>query len=202
MEYSPSDTGIPGHNAGFSGPSDNGTPRHSSGSATVSQESGDGQFHWSDVIPSQLEELALLENGFVLALWGGVAVAAGAALPFVYHTQATVDGLSVASGFGIGVGYRLISCLFGLVLAGLALSTRRWPGSRRRFAVAALVVSLLGLAGYLIFALAGVAGVTVQTALGPAQVSWYPSIGALLSIGGCAADAIAAIVMLRTRTPR
>ena len=63
-------------------------------------------------------------------------------------------------------------------------------------------MSLLGSAGYLIFALAGVAGVTVQTALGPAQVSWYPSIGALLSIGGCAADAIAAIVMLRTRTPR
>ena len=147
MEYSPSNTGIPGHNAGFTGSSGNGTPRQSSGSPSVSQETGSRQFHWSDVVPSQLEELALLENGFVLALWGGIAVAAGAALPFIYHTQATVDGLPVASGFGIGAGYRFISFLFGLVLAGLALSTRYWPGSRRRFAIAALVVSLLGSAG-------------------------------------------------------
>jgi hypothetical protein len=66
--------------------------------------------------------------------------------------------------------------------------------------VLALVLSLLGFAGYFLFALAGVAGITMQTDAGPAQVSWDPSIGALLSIGGCAACAIAAIVMLHTRT--
>jgi hypothetical protein len=62
-------------------------------------------------------------------------------------------------------------------------------------------VSLLGLAGYCFFTLAGVADITMQTDAGPAQVSWDPSIGALLSIAGCAACAVAAIVMLRTRPP-
>jgi hypothetical protein len=32
-------------------------------------------------------------------------------------------------------------------------------------------------------------------------VSWYPNIGALDSIAGCAACVIAAIVMLRTPAP-
>ena len=49
--------------------------------------------------------------------------------------------------------------------------------------------------------LAGVAGITTQIDAIPAQVSWDPSIGALLSIAGCVACAVAAIVMLRTRTP-
>lgn len=53
-------------------------------------------------------------------------------------------------------------------------------------------------AGYSLFTLAGVAGFTEQTGV---QVSWDPSIGALLSIGGCAACVAAAIVMLRTRPP-
>ena len=60
-------------------------------------------------------------------------------------------------------------------------------------------MSLLGLAGYCLFTLIGLAGISVQTGCGTAQLSWDPSIGALLSIGGCAACVIAAIIMLRTR---
>jgi len=189
MEYSQ-------RNAGFPGLSDGGTQGQSSGQPTAVPDTGSGSFSWSGVVPPQLEEIAMRENGFVLALWGGIGVAIGALLPFIYNVQA--DGTPAAAGYVINAGDRFISLFFGLLLAGLAVSTRYWPVYRRRIAIASLVVSLLGFAGYCLFTLAGVAGITDQTGL---QVSWYPNIGALDSIAGCAACAIAAIVMLRTRTP-
>jgi len=192
MEYSQ-------RNAGFPGLSDGGTQGQSSGQPTAVPDTGSGSFSWSGVVPPQLEEIAMRENGFVLALWGGIGVAIGALLPFIYNVQA--DGTPAAAGYVINAGDRFISLFFGLLLAGLAVSTRYWPVYRRRIAIASLVVSLLGFAGYCFFTLAGPAGITMQTNAGPAQVSWDPSIGALLSIAGCAACAVAAIVMLRTRPP-
>ena len=197
--YPQGNAGFPGRNAAFPGLPDGGPQRESSGQPAAAPENGSGQFSWSGVVPPQLEEIAMRGNGLVLALWGGIAVAAGAVLPFIYNVQ--VDGTPSASGFLISAGDRFISLLFGLLLAGLALWTRYRPAFRRRIAIASLAVSLLGLAGYCLFTLAGVAGTTMQTDVGPAQVSWDPSISALLSIGGCAACAIAAIVMLRTRPP-
>jgi hypothetical protein len=191
MEYSQ-------RNAGFPGLSDGGTQRQSSEQPTAAPETSSGQFSWSGAVRPRLEEVAMRENGFVLALWGGIGIVIGALLPFIFHAQATVDGAQVASGFGIGIGYRLISLFFGLLLAGLAVSTRYWPVLRRPVAISSLVLSLLGFAGYVLFTLAGVAGIAEQTGL---QVSWYPNIGALDSIAGSAACAIAAIVMLRTRPP-
>jgi len=196
MEYSQRDAGFPGRNAAFPGLPDGGTPRQSSGQPAAAPGTGSGPFSWSGVVPPQLEEIAMRENGFVLALWGGIGVVIGAVLPFIYNVQ--VDGTPFPSGSLIGAGDRFISLLFGLLLAGLALWTRYRPAYRRRIAIASLVVSLLGLAGYCLFTLAGVAGITEQTGV---QVSWYPNIGALDSIAGCAACAIAAIVMLRTRPP-
>ena len=198
--YSQRNAGFPGRNAAFPGLSDGGTQRQSSGQPMAAPGTGSGQFSWSGVVPPQLEEIAMRENGFVLALWGGIGVAIGALLPFVYNVQTTVDGTSFPTG-GVDAGERFISFLFGLLLAGLALWTRYRPAFRRRIAIASLVASLLGLAGYCLFTLAGIANITVQTANGPTQYSWDPSIGALLSIGGCAACAIATIVMLRTRPP-
>jgi hypothetical protein len=167
-------------------------------------ETGSGQSVWPGVMPKQLEEIAMRGNGLVLSLWGGIAVAVGALLPFIYNVQTTVDGTSFATGAVVSAGDRFISLLFGLLLAGLALWTRYRPVFRRRIAIASLVVSLLGFVGYCLFTLAGfsgVSGITVQEGYGLDQVSWDPSIGALLSIGGCAACVIAAIVMLRTRPP-
>jgi hypothetical protein len=185
-------------NAAFPGLSDGGTQRKSSEQPTGAPETGSGSFSWSGVVRPRLEEVAMRENGFVLALWGGIGIVIGAVLPFIFHAQATVDGAPVASGFGIGIGYRFISLFFGLLLAGLAVSTRCWPVFRRPIAISALILTLLGFAGYSLFTLAGVTGVTEQTGV---QVSWYPNIGALDSIAGCAACAIAAIVMLRTPAP-
>jgi hypothetical protein len=199
MEYQQRNTGFPGRNTEFPGLYDGGTQRQSYEQPTAAPETGSGQFSWSGVMPPQLEEIAMRGNGLVLALWGGSAVAAGALLPFIYNVQ--VDGTPFATGSVISAGDRFTSLLFGLLLAGMALSTRYRPVYRGRLAIISLVLSLLGFAGYFLFALAGVAGNTMQTDVGPAQVSWDPSIGALLSIGGCAACVIAAIVMLRTRTP-
>ena len=161
-------------------------------------ETGSGQSIWPGVVPQQFEEIAMRGNGLVLALWGGAAVAVSALLPFIANVQTTVDGTSFATGFGFSAGDRFTSFLFGLLLAGLALWTRYRPVFRRRIATASLITSLLGLAGYCLFTLIGIANFTVQTSDGPTQYSWDPSIGALLSIGGCAACAIAAAVMLRT----
>jgi hypothetical protein len=196
MEYSQRNAGLSGSNSAFPGLSDGGTQRPSSEQPAAAPETGSGSFSWSDVVPPQLKEIAMRENGFVLALWGGIGIAIGALVPFVYHVQ--VDGSPFAAGSLIGAGDRFLSLFFGLLLAGLALWTRYRPAYRRGIAIASLVVSLLGLAGYCLFTLAGVAGVTEQSGV---QVSWYPNIGALDSIAGCAACGIAAIVMLRTRPP-
>jgi hypothetical protein len=196
MEYTPRNGAFPGHGTQFSGTSENSTDGQ-----PAAAENTAGQFRWPSFVPSRIGEIAMRGHGYVLAVSGGTAVCAGALLPFMFHAQASVDGAQVLSGFGIGLGYRVISFLFGALLAGLAYWTRRSPARRRPIAMGALVTSVLGFAGYFLYALIGINGLTVSTDLGPAQVSWYPSIGLLLSIAGCAACAIAAIVIRRT-SPR
>jgi hypothetical protein len=196
MEYQQRNAGFPGRNAAFPGLPDGGTQRQSSEQPTAAPETGSRQFSWPDVVPPRLEEVAMRENGFVMALWGGIGIVIGAVLPFICNVQ--VDGASAPSGFAINAGARFISLFFGLLLAGLAVSTRYRPALRRPIAISSLVLSLLGFAGYSLFTLAGVAGITEQTGL---QVSWDPSIGAVDSIAGCVACVIAAIVMLRTPAP-
>jgi hypothetical protein len=167
--------------------------------STKNEGIGNGRPLWPGFLPQQLEEIAMRGNGFVLALGGGAAVAAGALLPFVFNIQETVSGVSFATGSGIGAGGRFISFLFGLLLAGFALWIRYRPEFIRRVAIASLVVSVLGIAGYCLFTLIGFVGIPVQVGDGStAQETWDPSIGALLSIGGCVACAVAALVMLRT----
>jgi hypothetical protein len=160
-------------------------------------EQGQTQFA-RPAFPSQIREIAMRGNGYVLALSGGIAVCIGALLPFMWHAQASVDGAQVLSGFGIGAGYRVVSFLFGALLAGLAYWGHRSPARRRSIAMAARVTSALGFAGYFLYALVGINGLTVSTDLGPANVSWYPSIGLLLSVAGCAACTVASVVIRRT----
>jgi hypothetical protein len=188
-------TGFPGNGGQFPGSHANSTYGQQ-----AAAEKAAGQFSWRDLVPPRVEEVAMRGNGYVLAVSGGGAVCLGALLPFIFHTQASIDGAQLLSGFGIGLGYHVISFLFGALLAGLAYWTRRSPARLRPIAMAALIVSVLGFLGYTLYAIAGIHGLTVNSDLGPATVSWYPSIGLLLSIAGCAAVAVAAVVM-RRRTP-
>jgi len=174
---------------------------HIPAAGNVAQENSTTQLQWPAFVPERVAEFAMRGNGYVLAVSGGIAVCAGALLPFMWHAQASVAGAQVLSGFGIGLGYRVISFLFGALLAGLAYWTRRSPARLRPIAMAALVTSVLGCAGYSLYTLIGISGLTVNSYLGPAHVSWYPSIGLLISIAGCAACAVAAIVMRRS-SPR
>ena len=196
MKSNPENMTFPGKDAQFLSATQNSTNGRFSDT-----KSGAGRSAWGGLMPPQIEEIVMSGNGYVLAVSGGIAVCAGALLPFIWHARASVDGAQVLSGFGIGLGYRVISILFGALLAGLAYWTRREPTRRRPIARVTWVTSALGFAGYGLYAIVGINGVTVATGLGPAHVSWYPSIGLLLSIAGCAACAVAATVMHRT-TPR
>src|ERR1700691_2657510 len=141
MEYSQRNAGFPDRNGAFPGLSVGGTQRQPYEQPTAAPETSSGQFSWSDVVPSRLEEVAMRENGFVMALWGGIGIVIGAVLPFICNVQ--VDGASAPSGFAINAGGRFISLFFGLLLAGLAVWTRYRPALRRPIAISSLVLSLL-----------------------------------------------------------
>lgn len=158
-----------------------------------------GRPSWPGALPQQREEIAQGGHGITLALGGAAAVALGALLPFISNVQITDGGIPVGNG-GVSGGDRVLSFLFALILAGLALWIRYRPEFRRRIAIASLIASALGLAGYFIFTVVGLAHFTVQSDSGPTQYAWDPSIGVVLSIGGCAACLISAIAMLRART--
>ena len=179
-----------------------GTFRSSTHRQPTAAENTARQFLRHDLVPPRIKDIAMRGNGSVLAKSGGIAVCAGALLPFTWHAQASVDGAQVLGGFGIGLGYRFISFVFGALLAGLAYWTRRSPARRRPIAMGALVTSVLGFVGYALYTLIGINGLTTNSDLGPTNVSWYPSVGLLLSIAGCAACAIAAIIIRRTPAQR
>src|ERR1700743_445217 len=100
--------------------------------STKNEGIANGEPSWPGFLPQQLQEIAMRGNGFVLALGGGGAVAAGALLAFVFNIQETGGGVSFATGSGIGAGGRFISFLFGLLLAGFALWNRYRPEFTRR----------------------------------------------------------------------
>jgi hypothetical protein len=164
-------------------------------------ETGSGQSIWPGGIPQPLGEIATRGDGFALALGGAAAVLVGALLPFVSNVQEMVYETPYPTGFQVNAGGRFLSFLFGLLLAGLAVWARYRPVLRRPVAIAALITSLTGLAGYFLFTIAGFIGISSQDDYGPANVTWNPNIGILLSILGCAACALAAFVMIRTRPP-
>ena len=137
--------------------------------------------------------------GYGWAIGGGAAVFLGSILPFVSNTTN-----SDYASFTISGGGRTASALFGLVLIalGFAIRRRQVPAATRLggpigLEVAILVLSGIGVLGYVGFAAAGLVGFQDQTDLGSSvTITYSPSIGLILAILGCAAAAVGSIRML------
>jgi hypothetical protein len=144
-------------------------------------------------------------GGFALSVdsrWtigGGLAVFLGSLLPFI--SSSAFDPVTVHGGA------RATSALYGLVLAGLGAAlqfmpaTATTPAARSRaygFGITLLVLSALGLLGYLGFTLVGAAGIQQSDGFGLSEkVTFSPSIGIILAIFGSAAVLTGAIRILR-----
>jgi hypothetical protein len=137
--------------------------------------------------------------GYGWAIGGGAAVFLGSILPFISNTAN-----SDYATFTVKGGGRTASAVFGLVLIalGYAMRQRRVSAGTRPSApigleVTILVLSGLGVLGYGGFAAAGLAGFQDQTDLGySVTVTFSPSIGLILAIGGCLAAAAGSIRMI------
>jgi uncharacterized membrane protein len=137
--------------------------------------------------------------GYGWAIGGGAAVFLGSILPFISNTTN-----SDYATFAVKGGGRTASAVFGLVLIalGYAIRQRRISAAIRPSApigleVAILVLSGLGVFGYGGFAAAGLVGFQDQTDLGySVTVTYSPSIGLILAIGGCLAATAGSIRML------
>jgi hypothetical protein len=79
-------TAFSGHGTQFRGTTGNGTQGQ-----PAATENAAGQFSWRNLVSPRIEEVAMRGNGYVLAVSGGIAVCAGALLPFMFHAQASRD---------------------------------------------------------------------------------------------------------------
>ncbi|WP_250640756.1 hypothetical protein [Frankia sp. AiPa1] len=132
------------------------------------------------------------------ALGGGAAVFLGSLLPFVTYTD--------LYGYTVVPGARLISAVFGAILAGLALGAGLASRTQVFYGLV-LPAGLLGALGYGTFILLGLTGVhnDEESAFGASRtvtVHFDPNIGVTCCLAGCIVTAGAAIVGLRSSSLR
>jgi len=133
-------------------------------------------------------------------LGGGAAVVLGSLLPWVSVTSSDLAGVTINGGA------RGTSAVFGLILIGLgaAILSRTGRGAKTQgYAIALLVLSILGVLGYGLFTIAGFAGFNETDELGDTvRVTFSPSVGVIMLILGCVAVAFGAIRALRHNNSR
>jgi hypothetical protein len=130
---------------------------------------------------------------------GAAAIFLGSFLPWI--SNADNGDFTVH----INGGAQATSAIFGLIAAGLgaAIYTKSARGAFVKpgaygFTIPLLVLSILGILGYGIFAIAGVAGFQETDALGDTgKVTFSPSVGLILLILGCLAVLIGSIRVQR-----
>jgi hypothetical protein len=126
---------------------------------------------------------------------GAAAVFLGSFLPWI---SASNTGLVTLQ---INGGAKTTSAIFGVILAalGAAIYTRSVRGAKpKAYAIPLLVLSALGVLGYGIFTIAGLAGLQETDQLGDtAKVTFTPSVGLILLLLGCLAVLIGSIKVLR-----
>jgi len=126
------------------------------------------------------------------AVVGGTLMVLGSFRPLIYQPNA-----SLLTAVQVKNGLSQASCILGILLIGSAVTARHQASLRMPAAATSLALSLLSLAGYSLFTLAGIAGVQMDVGFGlHERVSWYPNIGMLALIAGCAANVLAAALIL------
>lgn len=130
---------------------------------------------------------------------GGAALFLGSLLPFITYAP------NLYGTFQINGGFRSGGTFFGLIIIGIGVAmwyqpAAGWLASKAKANVLAIVLLLLtGLMGlgYLGIAAAGAIGVQEPTDFGSTvTVNYSPNIGLVLSIVGCAAAGVGAIIAL------
>lgn len=132
------------------------------------------------------------------AVAGGTLMVLGSFMPLIYQPNA-----SLLTAVQVKSGLSQASCVLGILLIGSALAARYQASLRMPAAATSLSLSLLSLAGYSLFTLTGIVGVQMDVGFGLTErVSWYPNIGMLALITGCAANGLAAALILSQQLQR
>ena len=119
-------------------------------------------------------------NNFYVAVVGGLAIVIGAWLPFISVSVNTSIGSASSGDFTMPVFLEVTSAMFGLLLTGFAWGMRKTVG----FGTALMVLSILGLCGYVGFTMLGIGGISI--------FHFSPGIGLIFSILGCIAVLVGA----------
>ena len=128
----------------------------------------------------------------LLAIAGGTAVVLGSLMPWISFNSAGVE---------VRPGARAASVLLGLVVVALGFALRAAPLPGRLVAgIATLGLSSLAGLVYAGFILVGINGVPEQDPFGyMTTVKFAPNIGIILTVAGCGAAFIAAIMSFHHR---
>jgi hypothetical protein len=168
-------------------PAANGTvagPRPGSASPLIRSAAG--------FVAEHLGKFMSAASALTWAVAGGTLMVLGSFMPLIYQPNA-----SLLTAVQVKSGLSQASCVLGILLIGSALAARYQASLRMPAAATSLGLSLLSLAGYGLFTLAGIVGVQMDVGFGLTErVSWYPNIGMLALITGCAANGLAAALIL------
>ena len=119
-------------------------------------------------------------------------------MPLIYQPST-----SLLTGVQVKSVLSQASCVLGILLIGSALAARYQARVRMPAAATSLGLSRLSPAGYSLFTLAGIVGVQMDLGFGLTErVSWYPNVGMLALITGCAANGLAAALTLSQQLQR
>ena len=126
---------------------------------------------------------------------GSAVTALSAARPFLRQTAGAMYGHLPASDAATG-----LSLLAGVLILGMFLAARRWPGSTAA-AIVSLVISLGLIVLYILMTTVGIIGAGYYTDFGTVvHVTWLPGQGMLLSALGSIAITIASVLALTERS--
>jgi hypothetical protein len=143
-----------------------------------------------------IKELGGAASWITWGLLGSAVTVLSAARPFVRQTAGGMYVHLPTSDAATG-----LSLLAGVLILGIVLAARHWPGLRLPAAIVSLVISLGLIALYILMTVVGMIGTGYYTDMGAVvHVTWLPGSGMLFSALGSAAIVIASLLALTERS--